>query len=413
MRNEQTSVYASDLNIKHYNRSHLFWGIDKEMNEIVYIDDIRNRGLDCNCRCAQCNGDFIARLGDINRHHFAHQSNYDCLYANEIAFYLRAQKWLTQSDALQVPTAFFEFGNRKDIAVSERDMPIGNVFYECDSTQYPPLLVVETKKRPIRIILGFGSYYSKEDRALLKEEAIQKGWDCLIINMPKISDQDPLSGDQFGNRLRMWANGKEWIYCIDSVNVRHELEAMAITPKAAFENKYAGCVECPLHYQFLDGKYCASPRNCGGCRYNLAKAPHCMCLAHVGIEKYSDLQLPTEKRISAVTAVRNANDMTHRLRAQALQRTLYNPPSRTALKVDTPALDLTPQKNTTSNLRGDRTVNSMGFNPELPIEEDRFGRRWVQCRKCKEIITTLQCYEFDRSSQTSCGICRICARGNK
>lgn len=54
-------MYESNLNIKHSNRSHLYWGIDKATEEIVGIDEIQARGLNCNCKCAACGGDFIAK----------------------------------------------------------------------------------------------------------------------------------------------------------------------------------------------------------------------------------------------------------------------------------------------------------------------------------------------------------------
>lgn len=47
-------MYRSEINIKHSNRSHLYWGIDKATGEVVGIDDVRSRGLNCNCKCAAC-----------------------------------------------------------------------------------------------------------------------------------------------------------------------------------------------------------------------------------------------------------------------------------------------------------------------------------------------------------------------
>ena len=43
-------MYRSEINIKHSNRSHLYWGIDKATGEVVGIDDVRSRGLNCNCK---------------------------------------------------------------------------------------------------------------------------------------------------------------------------------------------------------------------------------------------------------------------------------------------------------------------------------------------------------------------------
>ena len=47
-------MYKSDVNIKHTNKSHLYWGIDKSSGDVVYIDDVALRGLNCNCKCAAC-----------------------------------------------------------------------------------------------------------------------------------------------------------------------------------------------------------------------------------------------------------------------------------------------------------------------------------------------------------------------
>lgn len=93
----------SILNIKHLNRSHLYWGIDKATGDVVDIDEVNVRGLNCNCRCAACKGDFIARKGEKNKHHFAHQSNYECVYANEIAIYLLTKNSWSSSKPLSCP----------------------------------------------------------------------------------------------------------------------------------------------------------------------------------------------------------------------------------------------------------------------------------------------------------------------
>ena len=96
-------MYQSAISIKHSNRSHLYWGIDKATGEVIGIDDVSSRGLNCNCKCAACGGDFIARKGEKNKHHFAHQSNYECVYANEIALYLYVKKVLSGCLQVELP----------------------------------------------------------------------------------------------------------------------------------------------------------------------------------------------------------------------------------------------------------------------------------------------------------------------
>ena len=103
-------MYKSNVNIKHANKSHLYWGIDKSTGDVVYIDDVVLRGLNCNCKCAACQGDFIAQKGEKNAHHFAHQSNYDCVYANEIAVYLLEEKILANCWNIEVPCVKVRMG---------------------------------------------------------------------------------------------------------------------------------------------------------------------------------------------------------------------------------------------------------------------------------------------------------------
>ena len=154
----------SSLNIKHLNRSHLYWGIDKTTGDVVDIDEVQKRGLNCNCRCAACKGDFIARKGEKNKHHFAHQSNYECVYANEIAIYLLTKKLLEQLQAIELPSIPVKIGKRTELAKESWQAPIGEIVYQCEPEQYPPLLVATLDNRPTRIILSFGKYYTAVDR---------------------------------------------------------------------------------------------------------------------------------------------------------------------------------------------------------------------------------------------------------
>lgn len=148
-------MYQSVISIKHSNRSHLYWGIDKATGEVVGIDDVSSRGLNCNCKCAACGGDFIARKGEKNKHHFAHQSNYECVYANEIALYLYVKKVLSGCLRVELPEIPVKIGARTELAREKYVAAVGEVFYACEPEQYPPLLVAELDNQPTRIILAF------------------------------------------------------------------------------------------------------------------------------------------------------------------------------------------------------------------------------------------------------------------
>lgn len=51
--------------------------------DMVSVDAVP-RGLDCNCVCAECGSPLVARKGEINQHHFAHQiERENCVGARE------------------------------------------------------------------------------------------------------------------------------------------------------------------------------------------------------------------------------------------------------------------------------------------------------------------------------------------
>ena len=204
-------MYKSIINIKHLNRSHLYWGIDKASGDVVDIDEVTKRGLNCNCRCAACKGDFIARKGEKNKHHFAHQSNYECVYANEIAIYLLAKKMLGQLGSIGLPAVPVKIGQRTELAKESWQASIGEVHYQCEPEQYPPLLIAVLDNRPTRIILSFGRYYNAEDLEKLRREAKDSDWDCISIPLPRIKEKESINPAMLRNSLQGCVQDKSWI----------------------------------------------------------------------------------------------------------------------------------------------------------------------------------------------------------
>ncbi len=305
-------MYKTDLNIRHSNKSQLFWGVDKNTNQIVHISDVENRGLNCNCRCAYCKVDYVAKLGDVYQHHFAHRSNYNCVYANEVAFYMYTAELLKEIPSIYIPS------EAVSTAKCGMDIEIADVYYHVEPEQYPPLLIIETKKRPIRIVLNFGKYYSREDNMRFKEEALHSGWDCLFVQLPQIDESKSISKKQFTELIRQNRNHKQWIYC-EEENIRKQNRQMSHQKRWVETNQYRR--EKPNY----------------------------------------DVKEKSKKQ---------SRDM--------------------------------------SNLRADETMDLANFNPQLPSEMDKFGRRWFKCKHCKRVITSAECVDYDRTNKTSYGVCRKC-----
>lgn len=89
--------------------------IRKNTTEVVMISDIdidTERGLKCNCVCPDCTVDFIARMGEINQHHFAHSSKgCDEAQAYIKGIYLLLKEIVEEKSKLMLPPlyAYYNF----------------------------------------------------------------------------------------------------------------------------------------------------------------------------------------------------------------------------------------------------------------------------------------------------------------
>ncbi|MBR3542510.1 MAG: hypothetical protein IKN82_02305 [Treponema sp.] len=69
----------------------------------VYIDDVPN-GAKCNCHCADCGGELIAKNnGKIKHHHFAHANGNDSLKCSQTALHLLAKEIIAEEKMVPIP----------------------------------------------------------------------------------------------------------------------------------------------------------------------------------------------------------------------------------------------------------------------------------------------------------------------
>ena len=94
--------------IKKRSASHIYFGVHSESGEIMHISKVPS-GQKCNCVCAACGQPFEARKGTIRCHHFAHVSNYECMYSSEVAIYKALATELEKVDCLPLPPVMLRF----------------------------------------------------------------------------------------------------------------------------------------------------------------------------------------------------------------------------------------------------------------------------------------------------------------
>lgn len=299
-------MYRSSINIKHGCLTHLFWGEDRSSGEYIHIQDVKEKGLDCNCQCPVCDGVYIACLGEINRPHFRHQSKYKCMYTDEITTYLRTEQLLKSANSMVLPNLPVSFGQRT-FSIDSLTASVDNVFYHCEEEQYPPLLLATIDHRPTRILLAFEGYYREEDFSLFRKEAAAKKWECLIIRLPKVDANDYLSTPRLRSIVLDASCHKVWLHSeLESYWQQRLKECVVVPSKIIVDGSEA--FECPIHKQLYCNQYYAAPSDCEDCPYNLGTGHDCKCSAQTGITCISDFNIPEALRLSNVNQLRADNE---------------------------------------------------------------------------------------------------------
>jgi len=90
--------------------------------KVILINDLSvdERGLKCQCKCPSCDGEFIARMGDVNVHHFAHSKDAcDEVQAYLSGMYRLIQQILNMGVPFYVPALAVRYTLPSDGALNE------------------------------------------------------------------------------------------------------------------------------------------------------------------------------------------------------------------------------------------------------------------------------------------------------
>lgn len=267
-------------NIKKRSASHIYFGVNKLTGELKHISEVPS-GQKCNCICAACLQPFEARKGTRRRHHFAHVSNYECMYASEVAIYKAIAEALKQSGFLTLPPVMLRFPAWHDpeLLQEARRLKIDSVAFECEPLSYPPLLRVTMQGTPLRILLDFDRYYDDDDRVELAEEAKAEDYSLLLISMPKIEQDTEFTPDRLQSALQD-NDRTEWVFSRLEEQWKQKYYAVAVSPPEHGTGNL-----CPISFGKYKGKYSARWIDCAHCHFNVAQPPCCLCVAGAGIQK--------------------------------------------------------------------------------------------------------------------------------
>ena len=374
-------------NIKKRSASHIYYGVDKDTGALMHISQVPS-GAKCNCKCALCGEPFEARKGTQRRHHFAHVSNYECMYAGEVAVYRGFASVLQKLEKIRLPAVTLQFPtwDSPELLQECKLIAIDQVLCNCTSLAYPPELCIAVGTSSLRIILDFDHYYDDADRAGLAEEAKLGRYSTLMYSMPNI-DEDSFSPEQLID-IAQTEQRAHWVF--------GQLEARWRSRFYKDSKPLSGSYLCPISIGMDHKSLSTRHEYCTHCEYNIALPPKCLCTAGSGIRHKNDFYKDKNQRKAEIEKIRLNNEerIKHRAAASAAQESHTCQNSATA-----------------AELRQEYQRIVSTFDPTAKTwTVDKYDRRWIKCRICGEIKESSQFASYGGPDGANLGICAACNR---
>lgn len=385
--------------VKKKTASHIYWGLDVSNGRLKHISEVPS-GLKCGCICVACHKTLEARKGEVRRHHFAHASNYECMYASEVAVYKAFADIIEKEGKIYLPDVTLKFDSyRKDeLLQGARTFQVSATLFECQPLAYPPTLVITAGGSHLRVLIDFNNYYTPEDLEEFIQEAKKDKYSILLYRMPGIVTENYFTPENLRDVLRTHKDA-EWLFSRLSDRWMERYTANARTP-AGYKSGFL----CPISRDKCDGRYAVRWVDCAHCDYNVGTPPGCKCLAFVGIRSKEDFTRPLAERMADIEKLRLENE-TRIAESETLMRS-----SRVRIQITEHAASApTKEELDAAYQKIKETFDST--SPEWTV--DHYGRRWVKCKVCGEIKRDFQMSFYGGKDGGNLGICSSCARQDR
>lgn len=376
-------------NIKKRSASRIYYGVDKDTGAYRHISEVES-GEKCNCKCSLCGESFVARKGTERRHHFAHVSNYDCMYAGEVAVYLGLYNVLQKKKTLCLPAVTLRFPswNEDEILHNTRTIAIDDVKYTCKEFAYPPLLLVWVNHKRLRLLLDFDHYYDEADKRQVIEDAKAENYSVLMYAVDSI-DKGDFSPEALTHMLEIGSRAR-WLF-----NKREEEWRNQFLGKAKPPEKNGSGHLCPIS---ASGERLSDSRNCGYCEYNLANARFTECLCSAGIRHKDDFKKNEAERQKEIEAQRLNNEEKQRQ-------------NKIKLAMQAKSAQIAATESTEEEMEQEYQRVVKNFDPDAKEKTvDKYKRRWIRCEICGEIKEDRDFAYYGGSDGQNRGTCSVCSR---
>ncbi len=371
--------------------------------DIVHIDDVE-RGIKCNCTCPGCGKPLIARKGQKNIHHFAHQSA-TCEYGYESSLHLAAKEILSNVKALTLPPTYTFFQHAHsgtDPLLEAKAISIDHVELEKHFESVIPDIVVYSNGKKLFVEI-YVTHKIDED----KRKKIE-GLGISTIEIDLSSIEETITREELSVLLQDDCPEKKWIYNAWVKNCLEEL--LSYTEEKPITHRgHASHVDyCPLHKRDFHGKpYANFIDDCTGCKYYFGfNNGVILCSGASLISTPQDLKLTFEER-----KTKQANDESQRSLIQTspvdqnnMETSVAQDNMETSVAQDN-TMDVSQQK--TENEKPTFQIDV--FDKPAPVLDDK-GWRWMVCTNCRAILRVDKMYSLGTPGNINKGICRKCHR---
>ncbi len=211
------------------------------------------RGLKCACLCPFCQQALVAKKGQKNQHHFAHQKGTTCTHALESALHLRAKELFTQYRYLLLPPVSLH-GQPRPL-YGPRRIQFQKVYLENYLDGIIPDIILETdhKRILVEIKVSHGIGFKKiQHLQRLSLAAIEIN--ALAIYQTVSGLGPEWSDDAFRHYLLEGKNHKSWLYNPRKQWLEYNLRKQAIAKRVThrqYKNYHRYLVQpCPQKRRF-------------------------------------------------------------------------------------------------------------------------------------------------------------------
>ena len=409
------------LNIKKRTAHDIFYGEDTVTGRMLHVSTVAS-GLKCNCVCPLCKRPLEAKKGNIQAHHFAHKSNYDCFYSSEVAVYKVVAEILSESKRIMLPGAVLSFPSwRGEVESLQKQgfFLLDNApAYRCEEKQYPPDLIATIRGKHLRIVLDFGGYYDKHDISELRENEKARNHACIRYAFPECDNDDFFSKAHLKSILEH-GTGAVWVH-----NPLESYWRKQYREKAQKLQPVDGLIDCPLHKLKVGNRYCVPLSTCLECKFNVSENNSCLCLGNQGYEHKRDFEVNDLTRLEKVKRIRAENDKRieeemRRREEQELQRKRREAEAEKRRQQEQAEADRQRRMKQEALERAQQEYQAgreaeyqricASFNEHSGVATiDKYGRKWIKCHMCGEIKQSSEMAEY--SCKTNTGTCSICVR---